>query len=331
MAAAALGAGVEVDELLPGEVGQRAVADVVGVGRRLREVAGRRRVVDREVGGVDHHVHGLGDRDVGHEQQRHGGVGPPGAEAEVLGVGGAEAEAAEGLGQHPADRRPHLERREAGGVDPEALLQEARHQHGHEEPGEEGVTLPERRAGVALGGLLGPGVPAGDEVGQAGDRPEPHHVEDERVDEIERPVEEVDLVADELVADRSDDVGVEREDARPDEEGDEPPEDEEVGEPRRLVPLGHGGLRGDGGQRRLQRTRPGELPPGGDQLRLTGPGLFPHLPPPADGPAAAVLPDPLPGVVGEGEGGCRGQDVEQDLGRSVHVREDRSCLFDCQR
>ena len=40
VAAAALGAGVEVDELLPGEVGQRAVADVVGVGRPASAGAG---------------------------------------------------------------------------------------------------------------------------------------------------------------------------------------------------------------------------------------------------------------------------------------------------
>src|SRR5262249_9755359 len=60
---------------------------------------------------------------------------------------------------------------------------------------------------------------------------------------------------------------------------------------------------------------------------LPGPDLCPQLPPAADGAAAAVLPDALPGVVGEGEGGRRGQDVEQELGRAVHVRENRPWLF----
>jgi hypothetical protein len=161
-------------------------------------------------------------------------------------------------------------------------------------------------------------------IRQPHDGTEAHHIEDDRVHEVKGAVEEVDLVPHDHIRDRGQDVFVDGEDHRSDEQSDEAPEDEEVRQAGLAVPLGHRGVRGDGRDRRLQRTRPG-------QLLAVAAGLFPHFPPPADGPPAPVLLDTLPGVGGEGERSRGRQHVEQDFGRTMDTREDLACLFDRQR
>ena len=229
----ALRAGVEVDEVLPGEVGDEPVADLLRLGvlgQRQEPVAGAV-VLERDVGRARDHVHGLRERDRGDEGERHDAVHPPLDE-----VRGLRRVARRGRGRGSPARRASRSGDQASklGVelgDPERLEQEAG-QREEEEEAEEGPVADPVRAPVVLAlGAIGPPVVEPERPQDAAPHrhdPEPddqrdaEDVEEERVAEVEPALEEV------PAEHRAREVVLEGEDRRPDEEDDEPVEDQQV-------------------------------------------------------------------------------------------------------
>jgi hypothetical protein len=232
MAFAAFRAGIEVEQVLPGEVGDEAVADLVGLcvqGDR-REHRPRLDVADRHARGPGHHVHGLREGDRGDEAERHDAVHPPLDVARVVRRGPLEAEPDEPLAGEPAEGRPLLE---AGVLrrDPEGLQEEAREREEEENSEERPVSDHVRLSVVlALGAVRPPVVeakrledpPLDRHDPEPDDQRHPEDVQEEGVAEVEPALPKVE--AEHWLGE----VVLEGEDRRPDEEDEEAVEDEQV-------------------------------------------------------------------------------------------------------
>ena len=150
MALAALGAGIEVHEVLPREVVDEPVADLLGLGvrRERRELLAGGLVSKGDRGRPGQHVHGLRERDRGDEGERGDPMHPPLREMRALGRVSGQPEAPEALAGGPAEWRPDLEARTELG-DPEGFEEEAG-QGEEEEDSEEKPVADHVRQAVVL-------------------------------------------------------------------------------------------------------------------------------------------------------------------------------------
>ena len=292
VAAAALGAGVQVQELLPGEVCQGLVAlrpRPFGDGRQ--SFAGAL-VREEEVGHVHHHVNGLRVGDVGDEAQGEERVNPPAGQVERVGEG-RHAGQVEEVRQLPAHHGPPLEGRPVGG-NPERFHQEAGHADPEEEPEEEAIVGDVRGAVIALRIAVGAAIVEGrrpDPPAARHHRAEPENerraqdVQGDRVPEVEGPLPELPPGVHE-----ADHVVVDHDDHGADEESDEPPEDRQVGRAGGDIPLAERRVAPDGRRRTPEAASEVRHPVG----RATPP----------------VFADPEPGAVAEDQDREGAQQVE---------------------
>ena len=140
VALAALRAGVERDEVLPGEIRDLPVPNLFRrrALRKGRQPLAREVVADADVRWAREHVHRLRERDRGDERERDDAVRPPGGEMGARRLLGGHAEPAEAAPDGPADRRPGLEGR-IRLRDAERLEQEAAQREEEERPEEDPV------------------------------------------------------------------------------------------------------------------------------------------------------------------------------------------------
>ena len=257
VAASALGAGVEVEQVLPRELGDAAEADLrlgvvsdgsagrCGLGQAAQGegVAGRQRAEHGE------DVLRLGPGDARNEGQGCDAMDPPVGASYRGGSGLVHAEAEEDLGEHPADRRPRPPGRLIHG-EPHGLLQEAGHPDQQQRPEKQRVVpLPGtgararlRLAAIlpAVGELRGPDLPsAPHHVDDADDQPEAGEIGDQAEGEVEVAVPEGE--AEEGLRD----VVLDRDDAGGGQQQEEAVEDRGVGMTGGAVAPVHGALRED--------------------------------------------------------------------------------------
>ena len=130
--AAASRARVEVEQLLPREVGDLLIARVVG--RRRWQCKRRRPIRGDQVHSVDKHVHGLGVRDVRDKAQGKAGVHPPHDGVSIDGPRRRHAKTGERLRENPAERAEHAEPRHVLAEDPQARQNISGDENGQEQP-----------------------------------------------------------------------------------------------------------------------------------------------------------------------------------------------------
>ena len=207
-------------------------------GREDRQAPARERRSEGQVHAVGQDVDRLGVRDVGDEAEGGDRMEPPQGQVEIRRPRRGQAERAHHPGEDHPDRREDLEPGVVVGDDADPLDDEA----GHAEQGQpaEQDPVPGPEAGSVRGGRgdVDPVVvgrrrassgPAPGHRRQPDEHRQAEDVEDQRVDDVERAPEEVVLGGED-----ADDVGVDREDHRADEQGDEAPHDREV-EPARVA------------------------------------------------------------------------------------------------
>ena len=252
VAAAALGAGIEVEQILPRELRDVADPDLGrGVVRVVRgggpgEAAQGVRVAGRQRAEHGDQVLRLGPGDRGNEGQCSDAVDPPIGPSHRGGGRLVHAEPQHDLGESPADRRPYPPGRLFLG-EPHPLLEEAGEADQQQRPQEERVVAqpgagarPQRGLAAIVppvSELRGPDLPAPPHhVDDARDQSETGEVGDQAEDEIEGAVPEGEA------KERLGDVVLDRDDAGRGEQQEEAVHDRRVGVTRRAVPSADGPL-----------------------------------------------------------------------------------------
>ena len=257
VATAALGAGVQVEQVLPRELGDAAephfrlgvVCDGPAGRRGLGQAAQGESVAGGQRAEHGEDVLRLGPGNARDEGQGCDAVDPPVGAAYRSGGGLVHAESQEDLGEHPADRRPRPPWRSVHG-EPHGLLQEAGHPDQQQRPEKQRVVpLPGAGARARLrlaailppvGELRGPDLPAAPHhVDDAHDQPEAGEIGDQAEGEVEVAVPEGEA------EERLRNVVLDGDDAGRREQQEEAVEDGGVGMAGGAVAPVHGSLRED--------------------------------------------------------------------------------------